>query len=116
MANIVDIENKARELSEMIICGDEYKRYLAAKDAISQYPDLKSKADEFRKRNFEMQSSGSNNPSEVRNNLMREFSENLRNSVVKEYLDSEIVLCRMLQHINEIVNKDINIDVSGIFL
>lgn len=112
MENIADIENKARELSELIISGDEYRRYLAAKEAIMGYPELKIRADEFRKRNFEMQSSMQNNPSEVRGNLMREFSDVLKNSIVKEYLDSEIVLCRMLQYVNKIVNKDVDIDVS----
>ncbi len=52
------------------------------------------------------------NPSEARTNLMREFSDVLKNSVVKEYLDSEIVLCRMLQQVNKIVNKDIDVDIS----
>lgn len=112
MANIADIENKARELSELIINGNEYKRYLAAKEVMLQHPELKNRADEFRKRNFEMHSVECGNPSEIRSNLMREFSDVLKNSVVKEYLDSEIVLCRMLQQVNKIVNKDIDVDIS----
>ncbi len=112
MANMADIENKARELAELIMNGDVYKRYLAAKEAMLQQPELKNRADEFRKRNFEMHSAECGNPSEVRTNLMREFSDVLKNSVVKEYLDSEIVLCRMLQQVNKIVNKDIDVDIS----
>ena len=112
MANMADIENKARELAELIINGEVYKRYLAAKEVMLQQPELKNRADEFRKRNFEMHGMECGNPSEARTNLMREFSDVLKNSVVKEYLDSEIVLCRMLQQVNKIVNKDIDVDIS----
>ncbi len=45
MANMADIENKARELAELIINGEVYKRYLAAKEVMIQQPERKNRAD-----------------------------------------------------------------------
>lgn len=112
MVNMADIELKAKELEGLIIDSYEYRRYLSAKRRMEQEPDLKKRADEFRKRNFEVQNSGMKNLVEVRTNLMKEFYDFLKNSLVKEYLDSEIVLCRMLQRVNLIINKNIDIDID----
>lgn len=112
MSNITDVENKARELADMIQNVDVYKRYLEARQAISADMELKKRTDEFRRRNFELQNMEVNNPAEARMNLTREYSDILKNHLAKEYLDAEIVVCRMMQHVNVIVNKDLNIDVS----
>jgi cell fate (sporulation/competence/biofilm development) regulator YlbF (YheA/YmcA/DUF963 family) len=112
MSSITDVENKARELADMIQSVDVYKRYLEARQAISADVELKKRTDEFRRRNFELQNSEVSNPIEARMNLTREYNDVLKNHLAKEYLDSEIVVCRMMQHINIIVNKDLNIDVN----
>lgn len=112
MANVAEVENKARELADMIQSVDVYRRYMEARQAISADAELKKRTDEFRRRNFELQNSEVSNPMEARMNLTREYQDVLKSHLAKEYLDSEIVVCRMLQNVNVIVNKDINIDVS----
>ena len=112
MANAADIEVKTRELTELILESDEYIRFRKAKEKLLEDQDLYNRVMEYRKRNFYMQNSGQGNQVDERNNLMRDFGEVLRRNRVREYLDAEIVLCRILQNVNEVLYKDIDVEAS----
>lgn len=90
----------------------EYKRYQKAKETLYRYPVLKEKADEFRKNNFNLQSSGADLLEEGEN-LRRQYAHILENPIVVEYLNAENAMCRLLRRLNwQLLQK---LDLEGDF-
>lgn len=114
MRYYMELENKARELSKMIIDSDVYQRYISAKENLERNTELKVKVDEYRKKNFFIQNKESNNKLDELKNLFSEYYEVLSDKNVKEYMDCELILCRTLQQINEIIVDGIDFDVDFI--
>ncbi len=110
----MDIEIKARELADMLINGDVYKRYITAKEEIAKEPELMAKVDEFRKKNFFIQNEENNNKFDGLKKLKSDYYEIMADKRVKKYLDSELILCRTIQKINAILVENLDVDVSFI--
>lgn len=110
--------NQIQEATKALIAAieesEEYTRYQKAKQDICKYPLLKQKADEFRKKNYEMQNSRMDIFEEA-DKLQQEFAEVIENFVVREYLTAENAFCRVLQQINWqlIENLDFEADFEG---
>lgn len=77
----------------------EYISYQNAKNEILKYPLLKAKADEYRKRNYELQNARVDVYEEAEK-LQREYIEILENTLVRNYLNAENAFCRIIQQIN----------------
>lgn len=78
-----------------------YQEYRRQKDAIAAYPDLRSKLDEFRMKNFELQHS--ENPENLLEELEvieREYETVRENPMAERFLSAEVEFCRMMQEIN----------------
>lgn len=95
------VQAVTRELISAVRQSDEYVRYQKAKQEIFRYPLLKARADEFRKRNYEMQNTrGDIDIFEEADKLQEEYAEVTENPVVREYLTAENAFCRVIQQIN----------------
>ena len=110
----MEVEIKARELAEMLIDSDVYKRYITARDEIAKVPELKEKVDEFRKWNFFIQNEENDTKFDGLKKLKADYYEIMADKRVKKYLDSELILCRTIQKINAILVENLDIDVSFI--
>ncbi|MBQ3665870.1 MAG: YlbF family regulator [Lachnospiraceae bacterium] len=110
----MDIEIKARELADLLVNGDVYKRYIAARKEIAKEPELKAKVDEFRKKNFFMQNEDNQHKFDDLKKLKSDYYEIMADKRVKRYLDSELILCRTIQRINAILVENLDVDVSFI--
>lgn len=108
----MEIVEKAEELSNMIRESEEYKRYLAAKEAISADVDLYNRVNEYRKKNFTLQNSTSNNRIDELRELENEYREIMKNTIVREFLNSELILCRKMQKINELIVDGLDLDIQ----
>lgn len=110
--------NQVQEITKNLISAveesDEYIRYQNAKQEMSKYPLLKEKADEFRKRNYELQNSRMDIFEEA-DKLQQEYADVIENSVVREYLTAENAFCRVIQQINWqlIESLDFEADFEG---
>lgn len=95
--------NQVQKITESLMLAieesEEYRRYQKAKQTIFQYPVLKEKADEFRRRNYEFQCSGVDHFTEG-DRLAEEFSHEMEHPAVWEYLEAENALCRVVREIN----------------
>ena len=105
------VHEVTKELKEEIIHSAEYIRYQDARQQIARYPMLKKRADEFRKRNFDLQNSSADIFAEA-DNLRQEYAYITENEMVWEYLEAEGALCRIIQHINWSLMQDLNFDVG----
>ncbi len=105
------VEEVTNELRDEIVKSAEYIRYQDARQQIARYPMLKKKADEFRKRNFDLQNSGADIFAEA-DNLRQEYTYITQNAVVGEYLDAESAFCRVLQQVNWRLMQDLDFDLG----
>ncbi len=94
---------KVQEATEALVAAieesGEYGEYLRARQLMEKYPELKAKADEFRRRNYEMQNGGGDLYEEGER-LRRDFADTLADEAVREFLDAENALCRILRQVN----------------
>ena len=108
------VEEKAQMLSEAILESEEYQKYLAAEKLLKENQELFDRVNEYRKKNFLIQNGESVNKVEEIRKLTGEYHEMLNYKEVKDYLESELLLCRMMQKINRILMEKLEFDVSFI--
>lgn len=85
----------------------EYKNFCMQRDKIKAQPQLKAQIDEYRKRNFELQNSDERKEDlfERMEQLEKDYARLCENPLVRDFLEAELALCRMVQEINlEIAN------------
>lgn len=73
-----------------------YKTYRAELEKVKQFPMLKEQIDEFRKRNFEMQSQTDIDFDKL-DRFENEYEEFRAQPLVSDFLGAELALCRMMQ-------------------
>ena len=98
---------------------EEYKRYAYEKKKLEHFPELKRQIDEFRLRNFKMQSEASSEEIFDRVDDFRAQYEQFRdNPIVSDFLEAELSVCRMIQNIyitvTEAVDFDLDLSARGI--
>lgn len=79
-----------------------FTEYEEQKEHIKAYPDLKSRIDEFRERNYLLQNSGDTaNLFEEMDRFNDEYAQFREIPMVHDFLEKELAYCRMIQYINE---------------
>lgn len=74
----------------------EYREYVKQKERVLQVPGLKAQIDEFRTRNYQMQTS-TDMVFEKIDAFEREFADFRENPLVNDFLAAELAFCRMMQ-------------------
>lgn len=87
----------------------EYKEYAVQKERLKQYPELKDRIDEFRTRNFEMQTS-KDMVFEMIEAFEKEYRDFRENPLVNDFLAAELAFCRMLQNNNARITDAIDFE------
>lgn len=88
---------------------EAYVKYQEALAAAKQQPELKQEIDEFRRKNYIMQSNGDMAFEHIEQ-FEREYSDFRENPVVADFLAAELALCRMIQQINLYVTDMLNFE------
>lgn len=84
------------------------KEYFRQRDMVSsQYPELKGRIDEFRKRSYLLQNStDADRLFDEIDRFEKEFEEFRKNSIVDRFLASELAFCRMYQEIDIMLSEE----------
>ena len=106
-----EILKKAAELREVILNSEDYKKYLQYKKELEDIPELYEKTNEFREKNFQLQITGQSANEELVNQLLMEYGDLLKNIKVSAFMNAELLLCRKLNTMNQILMKDIDLDL-----
>jgi len=93
------LENALEQIIEAILDSPEYKRYDEQRNKVKQYPELKAQIDEFRTRNYMLQT-GDEAAFDKIDEIEEEYYEFRQNDLVSEFLAAELAFCRMMQDIN----------------
>lgn len=76
----------------------EYREYVNQRERISSYPELKAQIDEYRERNFLMQTTAE--PEEIFDKMeefQKEYEALREEPLVSDFLAAELGFCRMMQ-------------------
>lgn len=110
-----DLLNETRIFVGKIKESDTYKNYIESKKSLELKANLNAQFDDFRRRCFEIQldhNYGYFNCYEQLVNLKNTHDELLSNPLVKEFMDNELKMTKMLSDIISLFAEEINFDVD----
>lgn len=93
------IDNATDEFIAALLATDVYRSYRQELEKVKKEPGLKEQIDNFRKRNYEFQSSADNDFNKL-DRFEKEYENFRANPLVADFLAAELDLCRMMQRIN----------------
>lgn len=94
-------------LLEAILQCEEYLAYHAELEKVRQFPELKEQIDEFRKRNFVLQSSADIDFEKL-DRFEKEYEDFRSNPLVSDFLAAELAFCRRMQGIENRVTAGLD--------
>lgn len=92
-----------------IKASDEYQDYVSEKEKVKQHPELKAQIDEYRHRNYLMQTSPDTAFEQIEQ-FEQEYAGFRENPLVADFLSAELAFCRMLQGINTQVTESLDFE------
>lgn len=106
------IVRKATEhFVEEIRRSDTYKEYNFQKEKIKKQPELFKRVEEFRQRNFALQSSSQGDDLlDKLDAFEKEYEEFRANPLVDDFLRAELAFCRMMQKVNVQITAELDFE------
>ena len=95
---IPQIDQAVKQMVQAIRNTDAYLEYRRQLDRIKEQPELKKQIDDFRTKNFELQTSKDTNFDKI-DQFTRENEAFRENPLVSDFLAAELAFCRMMQEI-----------------
>lgn len=90
-----------RMVDEMKDCA-EFRRYRVISSIIQEYPEKKRRLFEFRKKNYLLQNSEDQiDLFSESDRLMKEYRDVYDDPMLREFLEAEVAVCRIVQQIND---------------
>lgn len=103
------VEQATKNLVESILQSEVYRSYQEELACVKSVPGLKAQIDEFRRRNYELQTSEDIDFYRL-DCIEGEYSEFRRQPMVEEFLSAELELCRMIQDITARITEGIHFE------
>lgn len=104
------VENAVELLIAEILSSNEYRAYDEQRNKVKMYPELKAQIDEFRERNFLIQTSDDANSMEKLEAFENEYSDFRENPLVNDFLAAELDFCRMMQEVNLRITEGVHFE------
>ncbi|MCC8138189.1 MAG: YlbF family regulator [Clostridiales bacterium] len=109
------VEQCTQDLIDSFLQTEEYQRYQKLRELTDQDPALRRKLNEFRRRVYDVQTSGETlDHYSEQERLGRDASEFRKNELVDEYLKVELHLCRMIQNMVFQIADAIDLDLDDV--
>lgn len=94
-----NIDNAVGQLITVITESEVYCEYLTQLERVKEQPGLKEQIDDFRKRNYILQTGGDADFDKIKQ-FEKENEDFRENPYVSDFLAAELAFCRMIQDIN----------------
>lgn len=103
------IRNTAMTFARQVKQSEVYQEYARQLTKIKAEPELYGKVNEFRQKNFEIQNSEApENMMERMEELDREYEWLREKPVVEDFLQAELVFCRMMQEVDALIVRELD--------
>lgn len=103
------MEQALQAYIDKLLDSKEYREYAIQKERVKAYPELKAQIDEFRARNYVMQTS-KDMVFEMIEAFEREYKDFRENPLVNEFLAAELAFCRLMQTNNALIMDAIDFE------
>ncbi len=103
---------KAEEFKQTLLNSEEYQKYDNYRRKLNETPELKKRVNNFREANMRMQLDGRAQNRDELQRLSGEYQDVLNNSVVREFLNAELILCKMIQQVNIMLVSDLELELD----
>ncbi|MCC6093882.1 MAG: YlbF family regulator [Eubacterium sp.] len=104
------VREKTEELVRTLENSEAYKRYCSLSEQLKDMPELRQKINEYRRKVYEMQTSGRDLYDET-DYVISEYSPLLRNEIAADFLDAEGAVCRMVQQVVDTISSEIHLEL-----
>jgi len=104
-----NVEEARKAFVTAILATDEYQEYAKERNKVRQHPDLKAQIDDYRKRNYELQSSASIDFEKL-DQFEKEYEIFRENSLVADFLAAELGFCRLMQKLNMLIVAELDFE------
>ena len=91
-----------------------YQNYLWMEEELEKDPDLKSRVDDYRIRNYRLQQSENVDLYDAVDSLERDSYALCKNEKANAYLEAELEVCKMVQKVQDRISEEIRIGVPEI--
>lgn len=106
------IERNIHTLLVSIKRSSVYKEYKEQEKLLNQNPELAARVSQFRADNFRLQNEGDKgNLFRIAEQLSKESADLRGNPQVNAYLDAELALCRLMQHVCRSLTAGIDMNI-----
>ena len=99
-------------LNKAIKHSNEYNHYIRTREKLKEFPELYSKANEFRKRSLLIQLGAEYNTMDDINVLYSEYADVIANPLVTDFIIAEQRIIKMMQRVDNIIFDGIDLDTS----
>lgn len=99
MQNINRLDSATEALINAVLATEEYQAYAAELKKVKEFPELKEQIDDFRRRNFELQTSTDIDFNKLEQ-FEREYASFRENILAQDFIAAELDLCRLIQDLN----------------
>lgn len=103
------IDTATDDFIAAVLATDVYANYRRELEKVKREPGLKEQIDEYRKRNYEFQSSHDIDFNRL-DHFEKEYENFRANPLVADFLAAELDLCRMMQRINTRIVAELNFE------
>lgn len=107
-----EIMQKAEELKQAILQSDEYQKFMKSRQVLIEDEKMYKAASAFREKNFKYQLTGNLGGSADVQSLLDEYTEVLLNPIVYEYMNAELVFCKKMQEVYEMIHQELEMDID----
>lgn len=109
------IEDCTQELINCILESEEYQNFIRLRDKVRENEELRSQINDFRLHIFETQNSKDlPDMYAEQERLCREYEEFRKNSLVNDFLQAELRVCRILQSITADITDALDLDLDKV--
>lgn len=91
-----------------------YQNYLWMEEELEKDPDLKSRVDDYRIRNYRLQQSENVDLYDAVDSLERDSYALRKSEKANDYLEAELEVCKMVQKVQDCISEEIRIGVPEI--
>ena len=89
-----------------------FKDYKYQQKRIKKIPGMANRINEYRAKRFEFQKYTGEDLFEKIDEFQREYQQFKEEPLVREYLDAEVEICRLVQEINMAIDELVDIDME----
>ncbi len=105
------ITDAVKELTQAVKTSQIYREYEMQLIKVKKHPELYESVNEFRVKNFELQTQESSDGLyEKAEKLEQEYENIIENPMVSDFLRAELAFCRMMQEVNIYIAQELDFE------